>query len=149
MTELIPILGPWIGALPALLLVAASGDPEKILWVALLFVLVQQLENNLLVPRIQSQAVDLHPAVIILLLVAAGSVFGFIGLLVVVPLTALLREIFWYADSRLRGLEPSEALGESHAARRFRLAAAEEPPDEPPDDESAEGEAATTAPSPG
>ena len=148
-TELIPILGPWIGALPALLLVAASGDPEKILWVALLFVLVQQLENNLLVPRIQSQAVDLHPAVIILLLVAAGSVFGFIGLLVVVPLTALLREIFWYADSRLRGLEPSEALGESHAARRFRLAAAEEPPDEPPDDESAEGEAATTAPSPG
>ena len=154
-TELIPIIGPWIGALPALLLVAASGDPEKILWVALLFVAVQQLENNLLVPRIQSQAVDLHPAVIILLLVAAGAVFGFIGLLVVVPLTALLREIFWYADSRLRGLGPTEALAGSHAARHFDLGPPfdlvppDEPPEEPPGDESAEGEAAAPATPPG
>ena len=146
-TELIPIIGPWIGALPALLLVAASGDPEKILWVALLFVLVQQLENNLLVPRIQSQAVDLHPAIIILLLVAAGAVFGFIGLLLVVPLTALLREIFWYVDRRLRGLEPAEALAQSHIARHFGLGQPFDlvPPDTPPDDEPAEDEAATPA----
>ena len=150
-TELIPIIGPWIGALPALLLVAASGDPEKILWVALLFVLVQQLENNLLVPRIQSQAVDLHPAIIILLLVAAGAVFGFIGLLLVVPLTALLREIFWYVDRRLRGLEPAEALAQSHIARHFGLGPPFDlvPPDTPPDDEPAEGEAAATAASSG
>ena len=146
-TELIPIIGPWIGALPALLMAAASGDPEKILWVALLFVMVQQLENNLLVPRIQSQAVDLHPAVIILLLVAAGAVFGFIGLLVIVPLTALLREIFWYTDSRLGGLTPDEALAESHAARHLQP----HPPDEPPDDASSddEGEGAAPAASPG
>lgn len=147
-TELIPIIGPWIGALPALLMAAASGDPEKILWVALLFVLVQQLENNLLVPRIQSQAVDLHPAVIILLLVAAGAVFGFVGLLVIVPLTALLREFFWYADSRLRGLHPDEALSESHVARHFDLGPPDEPPEQPPGAEPAEGEgegAATAA----
>ncbi len=150
-TELIPIIGPWIGALPALLLVAASGDPEKVFWVALLFVLVQQLENNLLVPRIQSQAVDLHPAIIILLLVAAGAVFGFIGLLVVVPLTALLREIFWYVDRRLRGLDASEALAQSHLARHFGLAPPfdllppDTPPDTPPDDEPEEGETAATA----
>ncbi len=142
-TELIPIIGPWIGALPALLMAAASGDPEKILWVALLFVLVQQLENNLLVPRIQSQAVDLHPAIIILLLVAAGAVFGFIGLLVIVPLTAVLRELFWYADSRLRGLDPSQALARSHVARRFDLVPPYDvvPSDAPPggeNDEAAE-----------
>ncbi len=144
-TELIPIIGPWIGALPALLMAAASGDPEKILWVALLFVMVQQLENNLLVPRIQSQAVDLHPAIIILLLVAAGAVFGFIGLLVIVPLTALLRELFWYADSRLRGLDPDSALAQSHAARHFGLEPSAEPPDEPPDAGPAEGEGAAAA----
>ncbi|MYI82947.1 MAG: AI-2E family transporter [Chloroflexi bacterium] len=144
-SELIPIIGPWIGALPALLMAAASGDPEKILWVALLFVMVQQLENNLLVPRIQSQAVDLHPAIIILLLVAAGAVFGFIGLLVIVPLTALLREIFWYADSRLRGLEPDAALAESHAARHLHLKPPDEPPEQPPGAEPAEGDGAAAA----
>ena len=140
-SELIPIVGPWIGALPALLMAAASGDPEKILWVALLFVLVQQLENNLLVPRIQSQAVDLHPAIIILLLVAAGAVFGFIGLLVIVPLTALLRELFWYADRRLRGLDAPEALAGSNAARHFDLGPPFDlvPPDEPPDDAGEDG----------
>ena len=127
-TELIPIIGPWIGALPALLVVAASGDPEKLVWVALLYLLVQQLENNLLVPRIQSHAVDLHPAMIILLLTIAGAVFGFIGLLVIVPLTALLRELFWYADHRLRGLAPREALLRTHVARRLAL----DPPDMPP-----------------
>ena len=120
-TELIPIIGPWIGALPALVIVAASGDPEKILWVALLYFLVQQVENNFLVPRIQGHAVDLHPAVIILLLAVAGTVFGFIGLLVVVPLTALLRELFWYADHRLRGLDPEDAMANSNVAQRFGL----------------------------
>ncbi|MYA19105.1 MAG: AI-2E family transporter [Chloroflexi bacterium] len=146
-TELIPIIGPWIGALPALLMAAASGDPEKIIWVALLFVLVQQLENNLLVPRIQSQAVDLHPAIIILLLVAAGAVFGFIGLLVVVPLTALLRELFWYADRRLRGSEPDESLAQSHAARHFDIVPPFDlvPPEQRSGDEPAEGDSAATA----
>jgi len=86
-------------------------------------------------------SVDLHPAIIILLLVAAGAVFGFIGLLVIVPLTALLRELFWYADSRLRGLEPDEALAQSHAARHFHLERAEQPPDAEP----AEGEGAASA----
>ena len=55
------------------------------------------VENNLLVPRMQGQAVELHPAMVILLLVVAGAAFGFIGLVVIVPLTAILRELFWYA----------------------------------------------------
>ena len=120
-TELIPIIGPWIGALPALVIVAASGDPDKILWVALLFFGVQQVENNLLVPRIQGHAVNLHPAVIILLLAVAGTVFGFLGLLVVVPLTALVRELFWYADHRLRGIDTDEAMARTHVAQRLNL----------------------------
>ena len=119
-TELIPIIGPWIGVLPALVIVAAS-DPDKILWVALLYLGVQQVENVLLVPRIQGHAVDLHPAIIILLLAVAGTVFGFFGLIVVVPLTALLRELFWYADHRLRGVNPGAAMAKTHVAQRFGL----------------------------
>jgi predicted PurR-regulated permease PerM len=125
-TELIPIIGPWIGAVPALLIVAAS-DPDKIVWVALLYFGVQQAENNLLVPRIQGHAVDLHPAMIILLLVIAGAAFGFIGLVVVVPLAALLRELFWYADHRLRGLGADEAMARTHVAARFNLLPAARP----------------------
>ena len=113
-TELIPIIGPWIGAVPGLIIVAAI-DPGKLPWVALVYFAVQQLENHLLVPRIQGQAVDIHPGMVILLLVVGGASFGFIGLLVVVPLAAILRELFWYADRRLRGLTPSQAMIRSRA----------------------------------
>ena len=115
-TELIPIIGPWIGAVPGLIIVAAT-DPGLILPVALLYLLVQQVENLFLVPRIQGQAVDIHPAMILLLLAAGGAAFGFIGLVVVVPLAAILRELFWYADRRLRGGTATEALTQSHYGR--------------------------------
>ena len=115
-TELIPIIGPWLGAIPAIVIVAAT-DPGLLPWVALLYVVVQQLENTVLVPRIQGNALDLHPAMVILLLVVAGSVFGFLGLVLVVPLFAILRELFWYADHRLAGLPPQDALVDTHIGR--------------------------------
>ena len=128
--ELIPIIGPWIGALPAVMIVAAT-DPGKIVWVVLLYLGVQQIENNLLVPRVQGHAVQVHPAVIMMLLAIAGAVFGLVGLIVVVPLAALLRELFWYADHRLGGLAPAQALARSHVAER-----PSPPPEAPPDAEA-------------
>ena len=118
--ELIPIVGPFIGALPAVVIVAAT-DPDKIIWVLLLYVLVQQVENHLLVPRVQGHAVELHPAVIIMLLAIAGTVFGFIALVVIIPLVALLRELFWYADHRFSGLAPGDAMARTHVARQLGL----------------------------
>jgi predicted PurR-regulated permease PerM len=115
-TELIPILGPWIGAVPGLVLVAAT-EPDKILWVALVYFAVQQIENLLLVPRIQGEALEMHPAMILLVLSLGGAAFGLIGLIVAVPLSALLREVFWYVDRRLRGELPEEALAASHVGR--------------------------------
>ena len=124
-TELIPIIGPWLGAIPAIVIVAAT-EPDLLPWVALLYVVVQQLENNLLVPRVQGHALDLHPAMIILLLVVAGAVFGFVGLVVVVPLFAILRELFWYIDHRLAGAQPHEALARTNMGRRLAEAHAAE-----------------------
>ena len=112
-TELIPIIGPWIGAIPALIIVAAT-DPGLLPWVALTYLLVQQLENNLLVPRFQGEALDMHPAIVILVLVAGGAVWGLIGLVIAVPAAAILRELFWYLDRRLRGWTPDAAFGASH-----------------------------------
>ena len=115
-TELIPILGPWIGAVPGLLIVAAT-DPDKIIWVALVYLGIQQVENLLLVPRIQGEALEMHPAMILLMLSLGGAAFGFIGLIVAVPLSALLREVFWYLDRRLKGEAPEVALAASHVGR--------------------------------
>lgn len=127
-TELIPIIGPWLGAIPGLLIVAATA-PELLIPVALVYLAVQQLENNLLVPRIQGDAVNLHPALIIVLLTLGGAVAGFTGLVIVIPLAAILREIFWYLDRRLLGQTPDEALAASRTeqARRAREAALSEP----------------------
>jgi predicted PurR-regulated permease PerM len=115
-TELIPFIGPWIGAVPGVLMVAAT-DSDQIIPVMALYLIVQQVENNLLVPRVQGQSVDLHPAMVILLLLVGGAVFGFIGLLFIVPLVAILRELFWYVDHRLSGADPQEAFALSHVAR--------------------------------
>ncbi len=124
-TELIPILGPWLGAIPGLIIVLAT-DPGLFIWVALVYILVQQLENNLLVPRIQGHAVEIHPAMIILLLTIGGTAFGFIGLLAIVPVTAILRELFWYLDRRLRGNPPTESFAASLIGRQLRAHAEEQ-----------------------
>lgn len=116
-TELIPIIGPWLGAIAGLIIVAAT-DPGMLVWVLLVYFVVQQLENNFLVPRIQGHAVDIHPGVIIVLLAVAGAVWGLFGMVVVVPLTAILREVFWYADRRLKGETAAEAFAHSHMGTR-------------------------------
>ncbi len=136
-TELIPLIGPWIGAIPALAIVAAT-DPGLFLWVALLYLVVQQVENILLVPRIQGGAVAIHPGMIILLLAVGGAAFGFLGLVIIVPLAAILRELFWYADRRFRGVPPEAAL----AATNVRAITNEQEPDEPAEVvEQADGQA--------
>jgi predicted PurR-regulated permease PerM len=103
-TELIPIIGPILGAIPALIVVLAT-EPEKTIWVLLFYVGIQQLENVVLVPRIQGNAVEMHPALIIVLLAIAQQVAGFGGMLIAVPLAAVSRDLFKYIYSRLQERE--------------------------------------------
>lgn len=103
-SELIPIIGPILGAVPAIL-VALAVDPEKAVWVALLYLGIQQMENNLLVPRIQGWAVHMNPAIIIMLLVMANAIIGFWAMLVVIPLAAIVKETFLYVYNRLEEVE--------------------------------------------
>jgi len=107
-TELIPILGPWIGGAAAVIITLAVV-PEKALWVALLFLLVQILENSLLVPRIQGGYLRIHPAVAIILLVLGAYIAGFWGIILAVPLTATVIEIYKYFQRNLNvaDTEPS------------------------------------------
>ena len=104
-TEMIPVLGPILGSVAALVVTLASS-PDKVLVVLILCIAVQQLENNLLVPRIQGGAVEIHPAAVMVLLVMASEVAGVLGMLLVVPVAAVCRDVFLYLYRRQ---EPSEA----------------------------------------
>jgi predicted PurR-regulated permease PerM len=88
--ETVPILGPFLGAVPAII-VAYSVDPDKVLWVLLATVVIQQLENNLLVPRVMKSSVGVNPLVTLLALSAFGSLFGILGAVVAIPLAAIIQ----------------------------------------------------------
>ena len=86
--ELVPMLGPILGAVPAIL-VAVSQPFPTVIWVVVAFVLIQQAESNLLVPRISGHAVGLHPLAAILALLVGLEVGGIVGALFAVPLAGI------------------------------------------------------------
>ena len=94
-TELIPVIGPWLGAIPGILVVLATA-PEKFVWVALLYLGVQLLENSLLVPRIQSESLNLHPVMVLAALIVGSEVAGLWGMILGPPLAAASREVLLY-----------------------------------------------------
>ena len=87
--EFIPILGPTIAFVPAGLLALSVGT-DALLWTVGLYVLIQQLEGNVLVPLIQRGAVHLPPALTVLAVFVGGALFGLVGLLVATPLLAVI-----------------------------------------------------------
>lgn len=89
--EVVPYLGPILGALPAVVVALVAGTPLQALLVAvLLIVVVQQLEGQFLVPKIMQKAVGLSPVIVILALLIGGKVFGIIGALLAVPVAATI-----------------------------------------------------------
>jgi predicted PurR-regulated permease PerM len=87
--DVIPMVGPIIAGIPAVLL-AFTVSPTAALWTVGLFLVVQQIQGNFLQPMIQKQAVDVPPAVLLFAVVAAGLVFGFLGVLLSAPLTVVI-----------------------------------------------------------
>jgi predicted PurR-regulated permease PerM len=88
--ELVPVLGPTLGAIPAILVALASA-PDKVVWVIVLSALIQFLENNLLAPRIIHKTVGVNPIVTLLAIVAFGALFGFAGILLAIPVAAVIQ----------------------------------------------------------
>ena len=87
--EIIAIIGPIVAAVPAIIIALVQfGSPVPALGVAALYILIQQLENNLIVPKLMEKAVGVHPLVIILALLIGGSLFGIIGAALAVPIAA-------------------------------------------------------------
>ena len=86
--DVIPMVGPIIAGVPAVLL-AFTVSPMAALWTLLLFLVIQQLQGNLLQPMIQKRAVDVPPAVLLFAVFAFGVLFGFLGILLAAPLTVV------------------------------------------------------------
>lgn len=110
--ELIPFIGPLLGAVPGVI-VAALASWGTAGWAILVFFIVQQVENLLLVPRISGQSVRLHPALVMVVLVVGNEAAGLWGILLAVPITALIRDVFKYLYLRFSDqvVGPAEALG--------------------------------------
>ena len=81
--------------MPAVLLGLTAG-PVPALAALLLYLGIQLVENNFLVPKIQSDAIDLHPSAIITALVIGGAIFGLLGAVLALPVTAAFRDVFKY-----------------------------------------------------
>ena len=88
--EIIPIIGPFLGAIPAIL-VAFTDSPWLALATAILYVVIQQLENNILVPKIMERAVGLHPILVMVGVLAGGVLYGILGIVIAVPLVAAMQ----------------------------------------------------------
>jgi predicted PurR-regulated permease PerM len=109
--ELLPIIGPIIAAIPAVLL-AATVSPGVMVAALVLYTLIQQIENNFLVPKIQGDAVELHPAVVMFAIIVGGSLAGLLGAILALPVAAAVRDVVRYLFRRASPDEP-EALAVS------------------------------------
>ncbi|MGI6597791.1 MAG: AI-2E family transporter [bacterium] len=99
--DVIPYFGPVIGALPAII-IALLESPAKALYVAVLFVVIHQLESTIISPKILGERVGLHPLTVIFALLVGGQLAGIVGVLLAVPLTAGLKVFlcFWRERNR-------------------------------------------------
>jgi predicted PurR-regulated permease PerM len=104
--ELVPYIGPILGALPPIL-VALFTNPISALWVGLLFVGMQQLEGHVVAPQIFGHTLRINPLLVIFALLLGLQLYGVIGALVSLPILAVLRETTIYLRHHLT-LEPWE-----------------------------------------
>jgi len=98
--ELIPYLGPWLGAIPPVTY-ALIVDPVSAIWVTLLFLGIHQIEGHIVVPNVMGSALRLHPLLVIFGLLAGGEIYGLAGIFVALPLLAVLRAMWEFAGERV------------------------------------------------
>ena len=97
-TNLIPYAGPYIGVLPMIVTVAFNRPVTAL--IAVIYVLVlQQLDGNLVYPKIVGSAVKVHPVTVMILMLISGSLYGILGMIIAVPAYCLVKEIVKFANS--------------------------------------------------
>ena len=110
--EIVPLVGPILGAIPVLVVTLATS-PSNLPWVLLLIVAAQQIVDYVLVPLVARDTVRLHPALVMLVIVVGSEVAGVWGVILSVPMTAIVRDVARYLVLRVSEtpLQPGDALG--------------------------------------
>jgi predicted PurR-regulated permease PerM len=99
--ELIPYLGPWLGAIPPVIY-ALIVDPVSAIWVTLLFLGIHQIEGHIVVPNVMGSALRLHPLLVIFGLLAGGEIYGLPGIFVALPMLAGIRALWEFFGERVQ-----------------------------------------------
>src|SRR5215213_7813630 len=100
--ELIPYVGPAIGAGPPVLISLFSGEPLDALWLTIAFTALQQIEGHIVAPNVFAQALRINPLLVIFALLLGGQVYGLIGAFISLPIAAIVRESVDYFRQNLR-----------------------------------------------
>jgi predicted PurR-regulated permease PerM len=99
--ELIPYVGPAVGAFPPVVIAALSPEPLDAVWLIIAFTALQQLEGHVVAPNVFGQALRINPLLVIFALLLGGEIYGFIGAFMALPLAAILRETIVYFHRHL------------------------------------------------
>lgn len=90
--NIIPFIGPWIAFIPALI-IGFLDSPIQALWVCVVTLVAQQIDGNLITPNVMGKTLDIHPLTVITIILAAGNIAGFLGILLGVPFYAVMKAI--------------------------------------------------------
>lgn len=132
--DLIPYFGPYLGGILPILIALISPTPIKALWVVILILVIQQAESNLITPRVLSERVGLHPLVVMFSVMFFGSVMGIPGMILGVPIMAVLLAVIHAA---IRWDSEAAPKAEAQEANAHSPVPPEEgPQSEPPQEEA-------------
>ena len=108
--ELIPIVGSYLGAVPVAIIVLAT-DPDKFIWVALLYLVVQAFQGGILAPRIQSSAMKVHPILFLVSIMIGSEIAGLWGVILGPPVVAASKELIaYFRDQNTQVVESSDQV---------------------------------------
>ncbi|WP_195839069.1 AI-2E family transporter [Anaerosalibacter bizertensis] len=93
--DIIPYFGPVIGIIPAVFFALLEG-PLKALWVIITFTTIQQIENNIITPKVVGESVGIHPVTVIISLILGGGFFGILGMILAIPVVAVVKILYSY-----------------------------------------------------
>ena len=89
--NVIPYFGPIIGMIPAALMGLISDNPMKALYACITLLILQQIDGAIIAPKVVGESVDVHPVAVVVSILIGGSLFGLLGMLVAVPIAALVK----------------------------------------------------------
>ncbi len=98
--NVIPYIGPYLGAIPAII-VGLGQDPKLLIGVIVVVIIVQQIDGNILTPKIQGKGLDLHPLSILITIAIFGNLFGIVAMVISVPILAMFKTTFIFVKNKM------------------------------------------------